>query len=399
MSDVVTSIPALVKPTVLRWARESIGLSQVAAARKLKVPDDRVAQWAAGEVVPTIAQLRLAAEAYNRALGVFFLAEPPTDFDTMRDFRRSEGTAEGEWSVDLHREYRRAHVQRENALELFDLEDVRPPETWRIAVPADDRALAASARRTLLDASPLRLPVVGTVYEHLNTWISGLEEAGVLVLASVGGRVRPREMRAFSLYLEPLPVIVVNGSDSARGRLFSLLHEYAHLVLHTGGLCDLVTDTRAVSEDRRLEARCNAIAADILMPENLVLRRPEVLAHHTTPTAWTYDSLRAAAAPFGVSAEAFLRRLVTLRRVPMSFYELRRAEFLKAYEDEESKTRASGGNWYRTTVRDLGKGYVRQVAGAHRRRVIDSYTAASYLNAKVEQIGKLAEMARIQEVI
>jgi len=38
-----------------------------------------------------------------------------------------------------------------------------------------------------------------------------------------------------------VPVIVVNGSDAARGQLFTLLREYAHLLLHAG-LCDTVTD-------------------------------------------------------------------------------------------------------------------------------------------------------------
>lgn len=58
-------------------------------------------------------------------------------------------------------------------------------------------------------------------------------------------------MRACSLYLDVLPVIMVNGADAVTGRLFSLLHEYAHLLLHTGGMCDVVTDQRATTPDRR----------------------------------------------------------------------------------------------------------------------------------------------------
>jgi transcriptional regulator with XRE-family HTH domain len=76
MTTVVASIPALVEPAVLRWARETIGLSEVAAARKLGLPVDRVAQWESGEAQPTIVQLRKAADVYNRALGVFFLTAP-----------------------------------------------------------------------------------------------------------------------------------------------------------------------------------------------------------------------------------------------------------------------------------------------------------------------------------
>ncbi len=104
-------------------------------------------------------------------------------------------------------------------------------------------------------------------------------------------------MRAFSLYFDVLPVIVVNGADWARGRLFSLLHEYAHLLLHSEGLCDMVTDTKATTPDAQLEARCNAIAASILMPRDLVLASPLVQQRTTAPASWDYTSLTEAAPP------------------------------------------------------------------------------------------------------
>jgi Zn-dependent peptidase ImmA (M78 family) len=281
------------------------------------------------------------------------------------------------------------------------VDDVRPVTAWRLdPLPATDDALAAAARAKLLELAPLPLPRgAGTVYDHLNTWVAALEQAGVLVMATAGGQVSPAEMRGFSLYFDEVPVIVVNGADAARGRLFTLLHEYAHLLLHTEGLCDTVTDTRATTPDRQLEARCNAIAAAILMPAAAVLAQPQVVAREHDRSSWDYDALAEAAAPFGTSAEALLRRMLTLGRVDASFYRARRQEFLTRYEEEESKTRPRGGNWYRNTVRDLGKGYVRLVADAHARRVIDSYTAASYLNAKVGQIPRLARTAALREAV
>lgn len=394
---VAVSIPAIVEPAVLRWARETIDLAPVAASRKLGLADDRVEQWEAGTATPTIAQLKRAAELYRRALGVFFLPEPPQNFDTLRNFRLVAGSGQDAWSPALHADYRRAHAQRDNVLELAEIDDVAPSTVWRpTSVPTDDEALAARARAVLLEHAPLPVPRGGTVYEHLNAWVAALEAAGVLVMATAGGRVEVSEMRGFSLYFDTVPVIMVNGSDAARGRLFSLLHEYAHLLLHTGGLCDTVSEARPTTPDRVLEARCNAIAAAILMPRAAVLARPEVIALGDTPEGWDYETLAAAAAPFGTSAEALLRRLLTFGRVTSNFYAVRRQAFLARYELDELRDRPAGGNWYRNTVRDLGKGYVRLVADAHRRRVIDSYTASVYLNAKVEQIPRLAATAALQ---
>lgn len=397
----VASIPALVEPALLRWARETIDLTPVAASRKLDLPDDRVAAWESGRAQPTIAQLRKAAKLYRRSLGVFYLPEPPREFDTLRDFRRHEGGAAGPWSPALHADYRRAHEQREHLLDLADVDDVRPSTGWRVTLTTDsDDDLAAAARARLLERAPLALPRgVGTVYEHLNTWIAALETAGVLVMATAGGQVEPSEMRGFSLYFDEIPVIAVNGADAARGRLFTLLHEYVHLLLHTSGLCDAVSDLAATSPDRQLEARCNAIAAAMLMPAAAVLERPEVVAREHDRTSWDYEALAAAAAPFGASAEALLRRLLTLGRVDVAFYRARRQEFIAHYERDEALARPKGGNWYRNTVRDLGKGYVRVVADAYGRRVIDSYTAATYLNAKVSQIPRLARTAALGEVV
>ncbi|GAA5194016.1 XRE family transcriptional regulator [Arthrobacter gyeryongensis] len=395
------SIPALVEVSVLRWARETCGLSDLAASRKIGVPDDRVALWESGQQQPTVAQLKKAAAVYKRSLSVFFLSEPPSGFDTLRDFRRMAGSEAGEWSPDLHDEYRRAHTQRDYLLELSELDDQDIASAWRLPeTPGSDEELARAGRDALLAASALDLPQnAGTPYEHLNFWISALEEAGVLVAATRGGRIAVKEMRAFSLHFDVLPVIVVNGADSPRGRLFSLMHEYAHLLLHTEGLCDTTTDLRATSPDRELEARCNAIAGSLLVPGNVLLSRPEVIARRDSPNTWDYETLKPVAAAFGVSAEVILRRLTILGRVSRTFYEQQRETFLAAYEREEVQSRAGGGNWYRNTVRDLGKGYVRHVADAHRRRVIDSNTAAIYLNVKVGQISRLAETASLRTVI
>lgn len=388
------ALKAIIKPALLSWARESANLEPIAAARKIKVPDDRIGQWESGEVAPTVVELRRAASVYNRALGVFYLPEPPQDFETLRDFRRHVPGRSLAWTVALHAEYRRAHSQREVLLDVAELDETEPPRGWHLTgLTDDDYALAETVRAALLEAAPLDIPrPTADEYAHLHFWSSTLEECGVLVMSTEGGRVSTREMRAFSLYFDELPVIVLNGADWPRGRLFSLLHEYVHLLLHTEGLCDTTTDRRARTENRQIEARCNAIAAAVLMPAEAVLAQRAV-AERDTQHAWSLAELIEAAKPFGVSVESYLRRLVTLGRVPLTRYQ----SFREAHDDEEMRgTRSStGGNFYYTKARDMGKGYVRTVAGAHRRALIDSHTAATYLDVKVGQIDRLAEVAKV----
>ena len=221
------SIPALVDPAMLVWARTTANLEPKAAARKIGLPDDRVEEWEQGSIRPTVAQLRKAAAVYRRSLAVFFLPEPPAGFETLRDFRRVATSSVGVWSAALHAEYRRAHVQRDALLDIAELDEESPSTAWRSPRAfSDDAALAAWAAGMLHQhAVARRPPPSADAYAHLNYWTNAMEESGILVMTTSGGDVQVGEMRAFSLYFDELPVVMLNGTDSPRGRLFSLVHE------------------------------------------------------------------------------------------------------------------------------------------------------------------------------
>ncbi|WP_203666790.1 XRE family transcriptional regulator [Cellulomonas pakistanensis] len=391
----MAAIPALVEPTMLRWARQTQGYSVLAAARKIGIDEDKLAACEAGYERLTIEQLRKAAKAYRRSLAVFFLDTPPEGIDTLRDFRRVAGSESGEWSPELHTEFRRAQQQRDWLIDLLESEDTPVPTAWSLpsseVARLSDAQLASRIRSHLEGLAGSSGPTTSDRYAHSSFWVSTLEDSGVLVLHTSGGGVATQEMRAMSLYFDRVPVIVLNGSDAVRARTFSLVHEYVHLLLHADGLCDMVTTTRATNPNTALEARCNAVAAEVLMPAAAVRAATESLRGRPVDE-WTYERIASAAVRFGTSAEALLLRLVNLGLASRSLYEQRREDFQRAYVEQE-RSAATGGDFYRTKARDIGKGYVRRVAGAHRRKVIDSFTAATYLDVKVGQITRLAEAA------
>lgn len=85
---VVPTELAPVTPSVLKWARQSVGAPLTLAAQRAGVTTERVEAWEAGEAEPTVAKLRVLAKLYQRPLAVFFLPEPPLEFDALRDFRK-----------------------------------------------------------------------------------------------------------------------------------------------------------------------------------------------------------------------------------------------------------------------------------------------------------------------
>lgn len=75
-----------------------------------------------------------------------------------------------------------------------------------------------------------------------------------------------KEFRAFCLIDEYAPLIFINTKDSQNGKVFSLLHELAHIGL---GVENIYNENSIKSYDyNEVEAICNKIAAEILVPKD-----------------------------------------------------------------------------------------------------------------------------------
>jgi len=77
-----------IEPSILVWARESLGLSLTEVALKLDKDRETIQEWEYGTSFPTLAQLeKLAYNIYKRPLAVFFLPKPPKESTPKQDFR------------------------------------------------------------------------------------------------------------------------------------------------------------------------------------------------------------------------------------------------------------------------------------------------------------------------
>ena len=376
---------APVTPDVLKWARESINVSVAEAAKRAKVPNQRLEDWERGEGMPTVAKLRDLADLYRRPLAVFFLPEPPAGYSTIRDFRRLPDLAEHAWSRALHKVYRRAVDQQETMVELA--EDDLAPQVPTAEV-TDDPEIVAGRLRSALGISIEEQFSWRKPEDALKGWIEAVEDLGVLVLRT--SDLDLEEMRGFSLPHDEAPVVVVNALDFPRGQAFTLLHELAHLALRTAGLCDTYEPDGAA--DKRVETFCNAVAAAIAMPKEEFLK--ESLVAPTGARSWDQADLVVLSTRWSVSTEAILRRLVTFGRATPAFYGAKRSEYLAFYrkhrEEERAKRKAAKKNGgpppHRMAIRDRGAPYVRTVLDAYHRDAISLSSTSWALGLKVRHI-------------
>lgn len=378
-----------VAPSVLIWARESIGLSREQAAAKIDVFPSKIRYWEEGHGDPTLSQLRRIAEAYQRPLAALFLSEPPSETDSVPDYRLVPGKQGDPWSPALHEAFRRVRMQREVAIELAELrEDVPTPLAVQLQSNLDPEHAGELVRGWL--GAPVPTTVAGQGEGNpLRRWSVLVEAKGVLVTQVQG--IDLDEMRGLSISDQPFPVIVLNGKDAPGGKLFTLLHELVHVLLRSGGLCDLrEARGQARTPSERIERYCNQVAAVALMPRSVLLTDPRV-ASASTSTTWADADLRELSRRFGASEEATLLRLVRLGRASEDDYRRRRKLYLKIYvARRDKKPRAAGGlGYYQLKLRDFGHLYVRAVLNAYRDQDINGSEVADYLDMKLDHVAKL----------
>ncbi len=388
---------ALIRPELLVWARQSAGFDLDTAAARLRVSAERLRSWEAGATRPTVAQLRAAARVYRRPLAVFYLPEPPRDFQPLRDFRRLPAAELGRLSPELLAVIRRARAVREAALELRELAEEPVAAAPALADGASDPERFGAAARALLGVNLEQQAGWRDGRRALNAWLEAVSALDVLVLQAQS--ISLAEMRGFSIAAERLPVIVLNGGDFPRARTFTLLHELVHVLLHADGVCDALPRRRVRGPADEVEVFCNRAAAAALMPLDAFQAEP-VLRRVPAGGRWSEDVIRGLAERYAVSQEAVVRRLHSVGLADWAFLQESVAAYRAAYEAHREGLRrrrreAPGGpTYYRLKVRDLGRGFIGSALDAYHRRAITGSDLSEYLEIKLNLLpGLEAELA------
>ncbi len=388
-------VEALVTPSVMRWARIKARLSLEEASAKIKRSVDEIEAWEEGTARPTIAQARKASEVYKRPLAVFYLPEPPQDFDTLRDFRSLPDADLQAYSPGLALLIRHVYYQQAWMRDYLADEGEAPLAfvgSASLAVAPRDVALSIL---DVLDITPEAQKKCTSRYEALRLWIDKAEAAGIFVFRQA--HIAPAEARGFVLSDDLAPFIFVNSADSASAQIFTLAHELAHLWLNQSGISNLeAPHPSSTGEIDQIEIFCNRVAAEATLEEDAFLE----VWHNQRTSSSLDERILSLSGTFKVSEEVVARRLLDSGFIDQAEYLKLRALYQDRWKKQKArkkeKQRASGGgDWYRTMVASNGYNFTRTVVSAFVAGVISGRDASSLLNVKVNNIGRLAETAGI----
>ena len=231
-----------VQPEVLRWARETVGLSIDEVATMLRISPGDIADWEAGAGAPTYVQLeKLAYQVFKRPLAVFFLPAPPEEKVPQREFRTLPETDMRSLARDTYLQIRHAHAFQLSLKEVFNGRNPADELIWRSLTLSLSESVSVQAEK-------IRLLLGITLDEQtswrnddlaLKQWRKAIEDAGIFVFKS---SFKQREISGFCLMDDAFPIIYLNNSTTKTRQIFSLLHELAHLLLSMNGLSKLDSD-------------------------------------------------------------------------------------------------------------------------------------------------------------
>lgn len=329
---------ALVNPRLLTWSRERAGLSTAQVAKKLPVKPDRVQEWESGETKPTFLQAQKWASLAHIPFGFLFLQQPPVEQLPLPDLRTVGGSAPQRPSLELLDTVRDSRRKQDWYLEYLQNQEHQPLAfVGRFSSRSQVAEVVDDIRRTLgVNPDAARLDYD----KYSRSLIEAAEATGILVMRSgiaLGNthrKLEVSEFRGFAISNAYAPVVFVNSSDAPSARLFTLLHELAHIWIGSSGVSDGNT-----ANGRDEERFCNAVAGEFLAPE------AQFRTLWNAGVNWE-DNLAPLAARFHISKLAIGRRALDLGYISQAQYSAYYRMILKAFQDEKG----GAGDYYRNTT-------------------------------------------------
>jgi Zn-dependent peptidase ImmA (M78 family)/DNA-binding XRE family transcriptional regulator len=372
---------------VLKWAREVSGYSLGQAARLLGVSEAGLAEIEAGQEGPSNAVFRKMLAIYQQVESVLLLPEPPEVEPLPQDFRTA-GPVTRPLSPEARLAIRDARrIQRwVSELRDEDPELIQYPDITEASVNDDTEGVASEERaRFGISVETQRRWKPGD--DSFRRWRALVQRRGILVILK---KMPWADCRGLSFWApREVPAIVVNTEDVANARIFTLFHEYGHLMLRQAGVC--LAERMPATPKGLIEDWCNSFAAEFLVPTRHLLAAVEARFPNLGPDAWTIDDIGKLATHFRVSRYVVARRLKEASK--STFYD-RHHDELRRYDrkpERESAGLQRPVGWQVTQkLAEIGSAAAVVVDALHG-QIVDPMEAADILGVHVDQLREVEQ--------
>jgi Zn-dependent peptidase ImmA (M78 family)/DNA-binding XRE family transcriptional regulator len=362
----------------LKWIREVRKYTIVQAAGQLGISRKELQTYEAGLKRPIATLFKKMAKLYGVPEAMLLLSKPPrTAQNQLKDFRTrtvagvvTEIGPETSLAISRVRAYQTKLSDIRN--DGFDYMASRLPQ-----VDSQEDACTAGEK----ERKRLRVPLSEQLSwtgpkEAFRNWRKIIEAQGVCVYMD---KFPIDDCRGVSILDDvSFPAILLNKAERAEdvAWIFSLIHEYAHILIGMPGISDR-------NFEDTTEAYCNQFAAALLMPlENL---KKVIKPWPSGETDWSKDQIIELARRFKVSQQAMALRLETIKVAPAGFFNA----FRETQYRGKNKTDHGHPPPVRKWLYKLGRRFPTTIISALDAGVISDVEATQTLNANTTLLEKI----------
>lgn len=353
-------VDVTVSKDILDWVISRIRMEDISTTVA-----QRLLQWYNGEKTPTFSQVEEASRATGIPLGYFFLTIPPKEELPLLDYRTVD-------SLELQKPSRNLVDTIHNMEQIQEWAKEELVRSGASVLPfvgslknSNQTSQFVSKVRALLGLSIDWFTSSKTPDDSFRHIRSRISDAGVIVMMNgiVGNNThRPLaidEFRAFALVDNYAPLVFINSNDSISGRLFSLLHELVHILI---GKNSFYNDRySAHGQVNPAETICNAVAAEILVPDTLFVSKwNETITQNDAEAAIT-----SLARFFKCGTTVIARKALDHGFITKQLYAKVAQLAVQMYDELRKKAKeSSGGDFYKTAVSRIDQRFFRMLVGS-----------------------------------
>ena len=394
-----------VSPESLAQVREGAGLRPEEVEKEAKrlhrnlfatVSAQQLGEWEQGRSSPDLEHLETLAEIYGCPVGYFFLDEPPQK-PLPLSFRGLAPGKEEHFGPQTQRTLQRFLELAEWIATLIEGHGL----AWEVKVR--QMATGKPSLGELVDEGRSRLGFGEEIrkswkspQQALVWWRQRIEEQGVFCFQM---KLETKDVRGASVWLRGrYPFVVINHQDAeaATGRLFTLLHEYAHLLLGRDGIA---CDFRGRDKKSGVEPAANRFAADMLLPAPAFEQHLRTSGAYGFRQSWTDAEIDRLREPFFVSRDVVSIRLEQMQLAPPRFYRRKWDQ----WEQKYARWRPGGRGRPRTKkereATEMGSASLRVLTTLEERGALPVLDAAYALDMKVEKVPEFLEWSKKQVLV
>ncbi|RZN14977.1 MAG: ImmA/IrrE family metallo-endopeptidase [Methanosarcinales archaeon] len=376
------SLTMKIESEVFKWLKDSSGWNNEELAKRLKTSVETIKKFETGEKDPSLRQLRELSTIFKRPIASFFLSKPKLEKPKPKDYRlipEKENQFDKKTLLVLRKSRHLQQVAKELSINI----NYKIDSKLKRGKISEKPEIIAKYYRDLVQLSEEKQIKFKNPYELFHYLRDVLEELNIYVFQF---SMPVEDARGF-VFVDDTPyIIAVNTADSIEARLFSLMHEFAHILL---GESVIDMPDPFLSSRSQIVKWCNEFSASFLLPKNLAIKLFDSHRDNLTEKS----TLKTLSNRYKISKAMLLVNMNRLNYI--SNNDLNTIINIKPKVKKEGKSKGGVGiPSDKKRLSEMGNKFISLVANNFDKEKITYTDALNYLSIKSKKFNKLLSQAK-----